>query len=215
MKFYMWTLSIYSIVATVLIVMLAMQNRDLKQGGPGAGPPQTVNYDETYEIPVGRSPVRGDQSAPVTITVFSEFECPFCAKSNEVLNQIVSDKPDRVRVVYKSFPLDRHANARPAAAAAYAAGEQGKFWEMHDLLYLLQDGLNEEELINAAASLNLDMATFEADMDVARWKDVIDADQELGLKVGVTGTPTFFVNGVRLPSYAFLEEAVSRFLEGS
>ena len=214
MKFYMWTLSIYSIVATVLIVMLAMQNRELKQG-PGGGPPQTVNYDETFNLPIGDSPVLGDANAPVTVTVFSEFECPFCAKSNEVLTQLVTDKPDQIRVVYKSFPLDRHVNARPAAAAAFAAGEQGKFWEMHDMLYLLQDALEETEYLNAAASLNLDMEQFKADMDEARWRDRIDADQELALKVGVTGTPTFFVNGVRLPSYAFLEEAVSHFIEGS
>ena len=214
MKFYTWTLAIYSVIATVLIIMLAMQNRELKQGAGAPGAPQTVNYDERVEIPIGDSPVLGEADAPVTITVFSEFECPFCARANEVVTELMKAHPGKIRLVYKSYPLDRHVNARPAAAAALAAGAQGKFWEMHDLLYLLQDGLNEEEYMSIAASLELDMERFQEEMALARWEDRINADWALGNDIGVNATPTFFVNGVRLPTYSFLEEAITHFLEG-
>ncbi|MDJ0836660.1 MAG: DsbA family protein [Acidobacteriota bacterium] len=227
MKFYLWTLSIYSVIATVLIVMLAMQNKQLKTAPPGRAP-EPLDYSKTYDLPVGDSPIRGNVDAPVTIVAFSEFECPYCSKATALVDGIMEKHEGKVNLVFKNFPLAFHPAARPAAMAALAAKRQGKFWEMHDLLFQMQDNLKNqnnlpeesymeylrEEFVNLAASLALDMDKFNADMDDQALVDQIDSEEALGRSVNVGGTPTFFVNGVKVPEPGQLEEVVKHFLAG-
>ena len=225
MKFYIWTLSIYSVIATALIVMLAMQNKELKVAPQGRAA-EPLDYTKVYDLPTGESAMKGEVNAPVTIVEFSEFECPFCSKATELVDNVMKKYEGQVNVVFKNFPLDFHAAARPAAKAALAAKRQGKFWEMHDLLFAMQDGLKNkdqlsedgyqdylrEEFSNLAASLSLDMDKFNADLDDPALTVQINEEEALGRGVNVGGTPSFFVNGVKVPEPKLLEEVVAHFI---
>ena len=153
------------------------------------------------------SPSRGPADAPVTIVEFSDFQCPFCAQATTAMDQVSKAYGDKVRWVFKHNPLDFHADAPLAHRAALAAGEQGKFWEMHDAIFRNQRALKRDDLIRHAAALGLDSARFVADLDGNKFAKVIDRDLAEGARVGVDGTPTFFVNGRRLtgarPAAAF------------
>jgi protein-disulfide isomerase len=147
------------------------------------------------EVDPGDSASRGTQGAPVTIVAFSDFQCPFCARVVPALKQIEARYKDRVRFVFRHFPLSSHADAAAAAEAAECAREQGKFWEMHDALFAHRDSLKRKDLDRRASELRLDAGAFAACLDsgrnAARWR----ADKEAGTGYGVEGTPTFFVNG--------------------
>jgi protein-disulfide isomerase len=166
---------------------------------PAARPPRArtgPDPSKAYELPVGASPVLGPQDAPVTIVEFSDYQCPFCARSEPLIKDVMKEYPDKVRFVYKHLPLvSIHSNAMGAAQAAVAAGKQGKFWEMHDLLFANQRALQTDKLKDYAKDLRLDVAKFEADMSSDEVKSVIRDDMGLSQKVGVRGTPTIFVNG--------------------
>lgn len=151
---------------------------------------------KAYEIPVGDSPIRGPQDAPVTIVEFSDYQCPFCARSEPLIKDVMKEYPDKVRFVYKNLPLvSIHSNAMGAAQAAVAAGKQGKYWEMHDLLFANQRALQPDKLKEYAQQLGLDLDKFEADMSSNEVRSDIREDMALSRKVGVRGTPTIFVNG--------------------
>jgi protein-disulfide isomerase len=166
---------------------------------PGARPPRGrtgPDPNKVYDLPVGNSPVRGPQGAPVTIVEFSDYQCPFCARSEPLIKDVEKQYPERVRFVYKHLPLvSIHPNAMGASQAAIAAGKQGKFWEMHDLLFANQRALQPDKLKEYAQQLGLDMAKFEADMESAEVKSIVQDDMTLSRTVGVRGTPTIFVNG--------------------
>jgi protein-disulfide isomerase len=159
---------------------------------PGLPPGVAVRVD------VGAAPVRGPKDALVTVVVFSDFQCPFCGKVEPTLAKVLEAYPGKVRVVWKDFPLSFHPNALPAALAARAAGEQGKFWEMHDRLFANQQGLDRAGLERHAEALGLDMGRFRASLDSQKSKADVMADQRQGVTAGVAGTPAFFVNGVLL-----------------
>jgi protein-disulfide isomerase len=150
------------------------------------------------EVPVGASPTRGPQRAPVTVVVFSDFQCPFCQRSEATLQALVEQYGTRVRLVFKNHPLPMHPSARAAARAALAAGEQGKFWEYHDALFAHQDALDPAALERCARDLGLDVDRFRRMMGDARTDLAIEADEGEATRLGVTGTPTFFVNGRRV-----------------
>lgn len=165
--------------------------------------PMPAPQDKAYNVPVGSSPVLGNPNAPVAITIFSDYQCPFCAKTDPLLAQAVKDPElkDKVKVVFKHFPLSFHPNARPAAKAALAAGEQGKFWEMTAKLYDNQQSLSPENYSKWAKELGLNTAKFENDLknNDAKYEDVIKNDSELGTKeASVRGTPTILVGGWEL-----------------
>ena len=143
-------------------------------------------------------PVRGNPKAPVTLVLFSDFQCPFCSRIEPTLAQVEKTYGDKVKVVWKHQPLPMHPNAIPAAIAAEAAREQGKFWEMHDRLFADQRDLNAATYERYASELGLDMPRFKAAVAANRGQDRIAADQALAGKVGVSGTPTLFVNGERV-----------------
>jgi diadenylate cyclase len=149
--------------------------------------------------PVGaRDHIRGPEDAPVTLVKYGDYECPYCGEAHPVLKELQERGGEQVRFVFRHFPLDSvHTRARRAAQAAEAAASQGRFWEMHDLLYEHQGELSEEDLMRYAAELGLDLGRFEEDLgnDDHAWR--IEEDRLGGDRAGVRGTPTLFVNGVR------------------
>src|SRR5215213_4097958 len=145
-----------------------------------------------------RDHARGPKDAPVTLVKYGDYECPYCAEAHPVLKELQERVGEQVRFVFRHFPLDSvHPRARRAAQAAEAAASQGRFWEMHDLLYESQGELGEEDLMRYAAELGLNLRRFEEDLanDHHAWR--IEEDRLGGNRAGVEGTPAFFVNGVR------------------
>jgi protein-disulfide isomerase len=140
-------------------------------------------------------PARGPANAPIQIVEFSDFECPFCFRANPTIAQVMSTYGDRVRLVYRHYPLPNHPNARPAAEAAACANEQGKFWEYHDRLFASQARLGAADLKQHAAELGLDAATFNACVDARKFQQDVEADMDAAQALGVSGTPHFFING--------------------
>jgi protein-disulfide isomerase len=138
---------------------------------------------------------KGPATAPIEIIEFSDFQCPFCQRANPTVDQVLKTYGDRVRFVYRHFPLGNHPNARPAAEASQCAAEQGKFWEYHDRLFANPTRLGDADLKQHAAALGLDASKFNACADSRKYKAQVDADVQAGEEAGVSGTPAFFVNG--------------------
>jgi protein-disulfide isomerase len=149
---------------------------------------------ERVAVPA-EGPSRGAAAAKVTIVEFSDFQCPFCARVNPTLEQIRATYPNDVRIVFRHNPLPFHANAPLAAEAAVAAERQGKFWEMHDTLFAHQADLGLGGLEARALELGLDLPTFRKALDAHAGKARVDADVAVAQKLGVRGTPTFFIDG--------------------
>jgi protein-disulfide isomerase len=141
---------------------------------------------------------RGPADAPVTIVEFSDFQCPFCGRAVPTIEEVFKSYPGKIRLAFKHFPLDFHPDAPLAHRAALSAGEQGKFWEMHDLLFANQRALRREDLLRHAATLALDLPRFTRDLEDARFDRVVGRDLAEGTRFGVDGTPTTFVNGHRI-----------------
>jgi protein-disulfide isomerase len=140
----------------------------------------------------------GDANAPVTILEYGDFECPHCAAARPVLAAVVHADPDTVRLVYRHFPVSSvHPQATLAAEAAEAAGVQGKFWEMHDMIFKHQDALEPENLRSYAEIIGLNLNQFDLAMRTHAYLPEVRADFQRGIQDGVNGTPTIFVNGVR------------------
>jgi protein-disulfide isomerase len=157
-------------------------------------------------LDLSRAPVRGQPQAPITIIEFSDLQCPFCASVTPTLRELMKQYPDQVRWVFKNFPLDFHADSPLAHAAALAAERQGKFWEMHDLIFANQHNLKRDSLLAEARSLNLDMDRFTADLESADTKRQLEADKKEGQGLGVNGTPAFFINGTSLSGAMPIEQ---------
>lgn len=147
------------------------------------------------EVGDGGRPPRGPANAPVTLVEFSDFQCPFCQRANPTVQQVLKTYGDRIRFVYRHYPLPNHPNARPAAEAAACAQDQGKFWEYHDTLFANPSKLSDADLKQHAAALGLDTAAFNRCVDSHAHKADVDADMTAANELGVTGTPAFFING--------------------
>ena len=156
---------------------------------------QVAVLDFAQEISVSGSPFKGAADAPVTIALFTDFQCPYCARILPLLDQVLEKNKGKVKLVFKNFPLNNHQFARKAAAAALAAGKQGKFWEYHDRLFQNYNRLNDQIVQEQAQQLGLDMQKFDKDMADPQIMQVINQDMQDGAKAGVRGTPTLFVNG--------------------
>ena len=177
---------------------------DTVAAGPTTGGPS--GDIERYKVPVGQSPIKGPVNAKVTIIEVSEFQCPFCSRVLPTIKKLMETYPKDVRVVFKHNPLPFHQDAPLASEAALAAGEQGKFWEMHDKLFANQQALKRENLEKYAAELQLDANKFKAALDQGKFKPAIQADQQVSARFGARGTPSFFINGRPLRGAVPFEE---------
>jgi protein-disulfide isomerase len=149
-------------------------------------------------LPLDGSPARGPDAAAVTIVEFADFECPHCRAALPMLDAVMAAHPDNVRLAYKFVVLPAHVHAEAAARAAWAAGQQGKFWEMEHLLFERQDHLEQGDLERYAKMLRLDVAKFKADMDSQGAKDRLAQDRKLFEDLKLQGTPSIFINGREL-----------------
>ena len=182
----------------ILAKLTALEQKLDRGGARAAGPPRASgpNASRTYALPVEASPIKGLADAPVTIVEFSDFQCPFCARSEALVAQALQAYPTQARVVFKHFPLvSIHPQAMPAALAAVAAQRQGKFWEMHEVLFANQRALAPEQIEEYARRIGLDLQRFKADIASDEVKAQVQADIDLARRSGVRGTPTIFVNG--------------------
>ncbi len=139
-------------------------------------------------------PMLGHRAARNEVVVFSDFQCPFCARTAEELNRLHAALPNRFNVYFKHFPLPQHPAARMAAQAAEAARLQGRFREMHDLLFRHGSRLDESLIVACAEKLQLDMARFRRDLDSPAVAQKVAADVAEGERLGVNGTPYLFIN---------------------
>ena len=168
-----------------------------------------------FSIATDDQPVKGSANAVITIVEFTDFECPSCARQHPVLERIVSEFGDRLRLVVRDFPLSQHTNARKAAEAAEAAREQGKYWEYAAVLFRNQSALGVDKLKQYATELGLDRARFDASLDSGKFAEKIQRDLVDGRKLGVNGTPTLYINGKRVSdnSYESLKSAIEAVLK--
>jgi len=158
-------------------------------------------------------PVRGNPRAPVTIVLFSDFQCPFCARVGPTLDEVQRTYGDRVRIVWKHEPLPFHPNALPAAKAAEAAREQGKFWQMHDRLFASQRELSPDSYDRLAREIGLDLHRFQEASRSDKARSRIEEDQRLAARIGAQATPTMFVNGEKVEGavpFAMLKAVIDR-----
>jgi protein-disulfide isomerase len=163
--------------------------------------PHVLSIPEALSAKSGpESPhIRGNPDAPVTLEEYGDFQCPPCGMFAAFLAQLEKEYDSRLRVVFRNFPLMMHEHAREAALAAEAAGLQGRFWEMHDVLYREQDtwskASNTRELFESyAGTIGLDPNKFKNDMDSEQAKARVDADRKRGESLGIQTTPTLFIN---------------------
>ena len=140
----------------------------------------------------------GPKDAKVTVVEFSDFECPYCTRAASAVDQVKKKYGDKVRVVFRHFPLSFHKNAHLASQASLFANSKGKFWEFHDLLFKNQKAMTRDDLVKYAKELGLNLAEFNKALDAGTYKAAVDADLEMGKLVAVQGTPTMFINGARV-----------------
>jgi len=161
-------------------------------------PEQTSGPALSMPVSDDRDHVQGPRSAAVTLVEYGDFECPYCGQAYPIVKELTSQLGDRMRLVFRHFPLSHmHPHAQRAAEAAEAAAAQGQFWEMHDLLYERQDELEDENLVAYAAELGLDLDRFQVELAQGAYASRVREDFMSGVRSGVNGTPTFFINGHR------------------
>jgi protein-disulfide isomerase len=141
------------------------------------------------------TPVRGSPLAPRELVLFSDLRCPFCANANGAVQQLVNQYRGKVRVAFRHFPLDIHPDAKLGHVAALAAGRQGRFWEFQDAVFSSTEEMTEAFLMQLAGSLGLDQDRFEADLDDTVLRNQVESDLALGRALGISGTPTFVIDG--------------------
>lgn len=161
-----------------------------------------------YRVEVGDSPSKGSEDAKVTLIEFTDFQCPFCKKVQPTIEKIMEKYPEDVKHVFKQHPLSFHKDASLAAEASLAAGAQGKFWEMRDILFENQKQLKEENILEYAGEIGLDIEQFKSDLEDHRFKEQVGRETQQAIKLGATGTPAFFVNGRFLGGAKSLESFV-------
>lgn len=146
------------------------------------------------DVQLGDAPVRGPRNAPVMLVEFADYQCPYCQKIHPELKQLEQEFPGKVAFAFKDFPLPAHSRAPKAAEASRCAGEQGKYWEYHDMLFEGK-GLDKDQLQQYARDLKLDTTRFESCLDSGKEAAAVEKDMAEGKVLGITQTPGFFVNG--------------------
>ena len=173
----------------------------------------TAPESPSFTIATDDQPAKGNPKALVTIVEFTDFECPSCARQHPILDRIVNEFGDRVRLVVRDFPLSQHANARKAAEAAEAAREQGKYWEYATVLFRNQSALGTDKLKQYATELGLDRGKFDAALDGGKFAEKVQRDLVDGRKLGINGTPTLYINGKRVSDHSY--ESVKAVIEAA
>ncbi len=178
--------------------------QQIKTAPPAAPARPQIDPNKVYNIPTAGSPARGPDTAKVTVVEFSDYQCPFCSQAETLVSQVLEAYPKDVRLVFKQFPLTSiHPQAMPASKAALAAGRQGKFWEMHELIFQNQRQLGPEKFTEFAEKLELDVPQFTKDMESPEILAQINREMQEAKAADVAGTPTIFVNGKRLMNRSF------------
>ena len=188
------------IVGGLLLAVIAFSAGYVVRGKaspPAANQAAAGDGPSRVQVSVDDDPVLGAKDAPVTIIEFSDYQCPYCRVWHEqVFGELMATYGAKVRFVYRDFPLDEiHPEARPAAIAATCAGEQGKYWEYHNLLFTSDVGLGAEARAAFAQRLGLDLERFATCVASGATNDEVDGDLQDAFELGVRGTPTFFING--------------------
>lgn len=175
---------------------LALIN-ELRKDGPSV---RLMLETPRYEVQVSDSdPALGSANAPVTLIEFSDFQCPFCLRVAPTLKQIRAKYGDKVRIVWKDFPLTQiHPEAFKAGEAGHCAAEQGKFWEFHDAVYANQQAMQPDDLKRYAANVGVDAAKFNACLDTSKHAEIVRNGVVEGTRLGIDSTPTVFINGRRV-----------------
>jgi protein-disulfide isomerase len=164
------------------------------------------------EVAAEGEPAKGPADAPVTIVEFSDFECPYCSRVVPTLDRVKEEYGDRVRLVFKQYPLPNHANAQKAAEASLCAHDQGEFWAMHDAMFADQRNLGPDGLAAMAEEIGLEMEAFRQCLSSGKYEAAVKEDLDDGLAVGVSGTPAMFVNG-RMISGAVPYEEIAQVVD--
>jgi protein-disulfide isomerase len=159
---------------------------------------QPLSPDVAATIAKGKAPSFGPADAKVTVVEFSDFQCPYCSRAADVVDQVKEKYGDRIHFVFRQFPLPMHQNARGAAEAALAANAQGKFWQFHDKLFKNQGQLTRDGLEGFAKEAGLNVPEFKKALDGKTYAADVDSDVKMGESVAVQGTPTMFINGARV-----------------
>ena len=176
--------------------MLVLTNRSTREL-------KSIRVNRVFEISVEGSPYMGPENAPVTIAVFDDYECGYCARMEATFSRLIAQYPQKLKLVIKQYPLRSHPRAREAAIAAIAAHQQGKFWEAHSQIFANQKELSSQKLDEIAESLGLDMLRFKQDLLSQEVLSLIVRDVREGQKIGVSGTPTIFINGKHVTDRSF------------
>jgi protein-disulfide isomerase len=150
------------------------------------------------EVALDDDAAKGPAKAPITIVEFSDYQCPYCSRAEDVVMKVLEKYGDKVRFVYRDYPLTFHQNAQGAAEAAECADEQGKFWDMHAAMFKNQQKLAATDLVETASGLGLNKDKFKACLDTGKFREEVQKDFADGARYGVTGTPTFFINGIMM-----------------
>ena len=198
-----------AILGIIIIVMFFTKSWGSNQAIPAQGAiapspsAQAGGQQPTkLDIDVDDDPVLGDKNAPVTIVSFEDYQCPYCGRAFQQTFPLLKENyidTGKVKYVYRDFPLTNlHPQAQPAAEAAECADEQGKFWEYHDKLYQNQQGLGSALYTQLAQQLSLDVNKFQQCIDSRKYRQEVQNDFAYGSQVGVSGTPTFFINVIML-----------------
>jgi protein-disulfide isomerase len=170
-----------------------MEISKLMDASPKAHRPKLL--EEPVKIAVDGAPVKGPADARITLVEFSDFECPYCSAAEKQVDIVMAAYPKDVKLVYKQFPLSMHPHAEMAAEASLAARDQGKFWEMYDVLFKNYRRLSSDNIMIWAKEIGLDMDKFKADLVSGKYKAVVEKDLADGEAAGVYGTPAFYING--------------------
>jgi protein-disulfide isomerase len=161
-----------------------------------------------------RDHLRGPRNAPIKLLEYGDYECPYCGAAHPVVQALCEELGERLCFAFRNFPLtNAHPHAQLAAEAAEAAGAQGKFWEMHDLIFENQQALEPEDLAERAATLGLDVARLVKELQTGVQAARVQEDFQAGVRAGVNGTPTFFINGERydgVPDFDSMLAALSQ-----
>ena len=195
-KTILWTIIAVVVIGSIFgIIKLASKSQT-----PGSG---SSTLALTISAIGDNENIKGDKNAPVSLIEYSDFQCPACGSYYPILKKVSEDLGAQVKFAYRHFPLSQHKNAKLAATVAEAAGKQGKFWDMHDLIFQNQSDWSEEKnaaviFAKYAQDLQLDLAKFQTDIASEEIKAKIENDYKSGVKAGVNSTPSFFLNGKKL-----------------